>query len=354
MRDPRLHPLFRLTQMRLREIAREPGTLFWIFAFPFLLTVGLGLAFRGTGDAPPPVIGLVEPAPAAWALPLRGAGFTVVTLAADEADRRLASGALALVARASGAEDSRPPSGGVTYRFDPARPDGRLARLGVDAVLQRAWGRVDPVAVHDEASAAATAGYIDFLVPGLIGMNVMSGSMWAVGWAIVNLRVRKLLKRLLATPLRRGHLLLSLMLSRLVVLPCEIASIVLLSRLLFGARVSGSLGALMAVAALGALAFAGLAILVACRAQSIEAVTGLMNSVMLPMFVVSGVFFSASKFPHVIQPVIRLLPLTAFNDALRHVVNDGASIFTQAFPLAVLAGWAVVGSVVAVRIFRWT
>jgi len=354
MRDPRLHPLFRLTQMRLREIAREPGTLFWIFAFPFLLTVGLGLAFRGTGGPPPPVIGLVGPAPTAWAIPLRGAGFTVVTLAADEADRRLASGALALVARASGAEDSRPPGGGVTYRFDPARPDGRLARLGVDAVLQRAWGRVDPLAVHDEASAAPTAGYIDFLVPGLIGMNVMSGSMWAVGWAIVNLRVRKLLKRLLATPLRRGHLLLSLILSRLVVLPCEIASILLLSRLLFGARVSGSLGAFMAVAALGALAFAGLAILVACRAQSIEAVTGLMNSVMLPMFVTSGVFFSSARFPAVLQPLISVLPLSVLNQALRAIALEGATLGALGVPCAILAGWGVAGFTAGLRAFRWS
>jgi ABC-type multidrug transport system permease subunit len=185
-------------------------------------------------------------------------------------------------------------------------------------------------------------------------MNVMSGSMWAVGWAIVNLRVRKLLKRLLATPLRRHHLLTALILARLVVVPIEITSLIIFARLAFDVRVAGSLGALAVVALLGALSFGGVAILVASRAQNVETVTGLMNAVMLPMFVLSGVFFSAAHFPASMQPLIALLPLSALNQALRAVVVDGAALGAVAAPCAVLVAWGAVGYASGLRLFRWT
>jgi ABC-2 type transport system permease protein len=340
-------PLWRRTQMRLRELAREPGTLFWIFGFPLLLTVGLGLAFRG-GGAQPAVVGLVEPAPDAWAATLGHAGFTVRRLSEAEASRRLATGAIALVVVA-------PPAGAsVSYRFDEARPEARLARLEVDRTLQRAWGRVDPVAVRDERLVEPGARYVDFLVPGLIGMNVMQGSMWGVGWAVVNLRVRKLLKRLLATPLRRWQLLAALVLARLFVAPLEIASLVVFARLVFGVRVAGALPALAAVAMLGVLSFGGLAILVASRAQNVETVTGLMNTAMLPMFVLSGVFFSTAHFPEALQPLIAALPLSALNQALRAVVIDGASLTALASPCAILLAWGAAGYAGGLRLFRWT
>jgi ABC-2 type transport system permease protein len=343
------HPVLRLTQMRLRELAREPGTLFWIFAFPVLVTVGLGLAFRARA-APPPAVGVVAPAPEAWAAALERAGFPARRLPEAEARRRLATGALAILVAA-------PPAGaaaGVEYQLDPSRPESRLARFEVDRVLQRAWGRVDPVAVRDAPETQPGARYVDFLVPGLIGLNIMQGSMWGVGWAIVNLRVRKLLKRLLATPLRRSHLLVALVLARLVVAPIEIVSLLVFARLAFGVRVAGSLPALAAVATLGALSFGGLAILVASRAQNVETVTGLMNTVMLPMFVVSGVFFSTAHFPSALQPLIAVLPLSALNEALRAVLLDGAGLSALAAPCAILLAWGAAGYALGLRSFRWT
>jgi ABC-type polysaccharide/polyol phosphate export permease len=345
------HPMWRLTQMRLRELAREPGTLFWIFGFPLLMTIGLGLAFRSGGGAPL-AVGLVQPAPPAWTATLSGAGFDVRAVPSrDEGGRKLATGALALVVLADEAAGGH---GGVRYLFDPSREESRLARLSADAALQRAAGRVDAVTVHDEPTAEVGARYVDFLVPGLVGMNVMSGSMWAIGWAIVNLRVRKLLKRLLATPLRRGHLLASLILARLVVVPIEIASLLIFARLFFHVPVVGSLAALAAVSFLGALSFGGVAILVASRAQNLETVTGLMNAVMLPMFVLSGVFFSTAHFPEAFQPVIALLPLSALNHAIRGVMIDGAGLPALATPCAILIAWGAAGYALGLRAFRWS
>jgi ABC-2 type transport system permease protein len=341
--------LWRLTQMRLRELAREPGTLFWIFAFPLLLTLGLGLAFRG-GAGARPAVGVVAPFPEPWAAAIGAAGFPVRRLPEAEARRALATGTLALAVFAPppGASDAA-----VRYAFDPTRPGARLARLEVDRALQRAWGRVDPVAVRDERQSAPGTRYVDFLVPGLIGMNVMQGSLWGVGWAIVNLRVRKLLKRLRATPMRRSELLVAFILARLVVVPIETTSLLVFARLVFGVRVVGSLPALAAVATLGALSFGGLAILVASRAQNVESVTGLINTVMIPMFITSGVFFSNAHFPTVLQPLIAALPLSALNQALRAVVIDGAGLAALASPCAILVAWGAGGYVLGLRAFRW-
>jgi ABC-type multidrug transport system permease subunit len=342
---PRAHPLWRLTQLRLREIAREPGTLFWIFGFPVLLTVALGLAFRGAA-APAPAVAVVAAAPEAWAQALAGAGFQVQRLPRGQAEARLRAGQVSLLIAPAG--------GGVDYRFDPTRPESRLARLAADQALQRAWGRRDPVAARDDPVTQPGARYVDFLVPGLIGMNVMSGSMWAVAFGLANLRVRRLLKRLLATPMRRRHLLASMVLARVVVLPFEIGALLIFAWLAFDVHVRGSLVAVGAVAVAGSLCFGGLALLIASRAQNVETVTGLMNSVMLPMFVLSGVFFSPARFPHWMQPLLSGLPLSALNQALRAVIVDGAALSALGAPAAVLLAWGAGGYALGLRFFRWS
>lgn len=345
------HPLWQLSLLRLREIAREPGTLFWVFGFPVLLAAALGLAFSNQGKQPV-TVGVLSSAPPAIAATLRAAGLDVRLLSDADAREKLRNGQVPLVvAAAPGA--SAAGSDQVEYRFDPMRPEARLARAAADQALQRAAGRRDPLAITDRPVQEPGSRYIDFLVPGLIGMNVMSGSMWGLGWVVVNMRVRKVLKRLLATPMRRWHLLLSQTSARMVVIPFEVGALLVFARVAFGVRLNGSVVALAVVVLLGALSFSGLAILVASRAQNPETVTGLMNLVMLPMFMLSGVFFSSMRFPDLLRPVIALLPLTALNDALRAVITDGAPLLTQAAPLLVLALWGGIGWLAGLRIFRW-
>jgi len=148
--------------------------------------------------------------------------------------------------------------------------------------------------------------------------------------------------------------LLAQAIGRVASLPLEVGSVLVFARLAFDVRVAGSLLALGLVALVGALAFSGMAILVASRAENTETVSGLMNLVMLPMFVLSGVFFSASHFPDKLQPLISALPLTALNDGLRAIAVDGASLGGVARPLAVLGAWGVASFVVGLRIFRWS
>ena len=340
--------LYHLTLARVRESIREPGVLFWVFGFPILLSLGLGLAFRGRGPEPIAVGVMEGPRADDVARVLGKAGFQVQRVDEAAARIRLRAGKVALLV-VPGATPDAP----LGYRYDPAVTDGRLARVAVDDALQREAGRKDARAVRDEPVTERGSRYIDFLIPGLIGMNLMSGSMWGIGWVIVNMRLRKLLKRLMATPMRRRDLLLAQVIARMGSLPLEVGVILVFARLAFDVRVTGSWAALVVVVTAGALAFAGLAILVASRAQNSETINGLMNAVTMPMFVLSGVFFSATHFPEVIQPALALLPLTALNDGLRAVMIDGASLAQVARPLAILAAWGVGTFVAALRIFRW-
>jgi ABC-2 type transport system permease protein len=343
-------PLWALSAARIKQFLREPGALFWTFGFPLLITVALGIAFRNQGPPRVQVAVIEGPGSASVVSALaddRGLGVAVLDPA--QAAQRLRTGEVVVLV-----VPPTSPASPVVYRFDPTRPDALAARRRVDDLLQRRAGRRDPVATHDETAVARGSRYIDWLVPGLLGMQLLNGAMWGAAFNIVNARQRKLLKRLAATPMRRSDYLLSYRVSGLVFVPLQVLILFAFARLTFGVTIHGSAVAVLALSLLGSWSFAGLGLLCASRAQNSETANGLINLVTLPMMVFSGVFFSSSRFPKALQPAIRLLPMSAFNDALRHVANDGASIFTQAFPLAVLAGWAVVGSVVAVRIFRWT
>jgi len=338
-------PLAELTLARLREFLREPEALFWVFAFPVLLALALGLAFRGKAPDRIPV-GVVEgPGSAATAQALgRSPALLARVYPAPAGREALRTGKVSLLVE---------PGEGLVYNFDPTRPDARAARLEVDDALQRAAGREDPLRPREARVAEPGSRYIDFLVPGLLGLNLMGTGMWGLGFSIVNARTKKLLKRLAATPMRRGEYLLSQMLARLVFLVLEVAILVGFGWLAFGVEVRGSLAALATVSLVGAACFAGLGLLVSSRTRTVEGVSGLMNLVMLPMWLLSGTFFSWERFPDAVHPFIRALPLTALNDALRAVMTEGRPLSTMGVELGVLVLTGAASFVVAVRVFRW-
>jgi len=350
---PRPHPLVELTRARLLEFLREPEAVFWVFVFPVLLAVALGIAFR-TKPAERLRAAVVRTDPAAARLAMLLAGspdldLSLVTPA--EAARALRTGKVDVVVEGSAAGGDGPLA--VTYRFDTTRPEGRAARLAVDDALQRALGRPDRLAARDERVAQPGNRYIDFLIPGLVGLNLMGSGMWGLGFAVVQARTRKLLKRFAATPMRRSHYLLSFMLSRLIGLVLEVAVVVGFGWLLFGVAVRGSIVGLAVVSLLGSLTFAGIGLLVAARPTTIEGVSGWMNLVQLPMWLLSGSFFSYERFPAVAHPFIRALPLTALNDALRAVINEGAPLAAHWQAVGVMVAWGAVSFALALKLFRW-
>ncbi len=349
----RPRPLAELTRARVLEFVREPEAVFWVFVFPVILALGLGIAFRSVPPQMPRVAVVTDGGSLQWVAEALGASgrVQVSELGRRAADEALRTGAVDLVVEA--AEPAPRGDAEITYRFDPARSDGRVARLAVDDVLQRARGRRDPVAVGERHVTQRGARYVDFLIPGLIGLNLMGSGIWGVGFSMVTARTRKLLKRFAATPMRRPHFLLSYALSRLVFLALEVAALVGFGRLAFDVRVHGSLVDLAVVALLGAAAFSGIGLLVAARPTTIEGVSGWMNFVQLPMWLLSGSFFAYQRFPEAVQPAIRLLPLTAVNDGLRAVINEGLPLVACWHELLVLIAWGGISFVIALRIFRW-
>ncbi len=340
--------LFELTLARFRLFLREPSAVFWTFGFPVILSIALGIAFRNR--PPEPVLVDIEDGPRAEATLAALASPAVRAYVRDPARARdeLRSGKVPLVV-----VPGDPAPYPVIYRYDDTRPEGRLARAVVDDRLQRAAGRSDPLPASDEHVTDHGARYIDFLIPGLVGLNLMSSSMWGIGYLIVEMRTKKLVKRMLATPMRKTDFLLSFVVMRALFVLVEVPVLFAFGWLAFDVRIAGSWALLLAVSLLGALTFAGLGLLVASRAQNTQTVGGLMNLVMMPMFIGSGVFFATTKFPDAMQPYLRALPLTAVNDALRSVANQGAGLRDVSGAIAVLAAWGVVSFAAALKIFRW-
>ncbi|HXG12109.1 MAG TPA: ABC transporter permease [Gemmataceae bacterium] len=344
----RWYPLWQLLLARLRDFYREPEAVFWVYGFPLLLAVGLGVAF--SSKKPEPIQVDVQETDvsglSALVEQLRAAGIDAELHPAGECQRRLRIGRTALYVV--------PETDGYRYVYDEARPEAVTARYQVDAALLR-WRAGSAVNWRTTDDLVSEPGnrYIDFLMPGLMGLNIMGGGMWGVGFVIVEMRVRKLLKRLLATPMRRSDFLLSILGARLVMLLPEMGMLLLVGAWGFGMPVRGSLPTLFLVILVGASAFAGIGLLCASRAEKSETISGLMNLVMLPMWLLSGTFFSSKRFPDVAQPFIQALPLTQLNDALREVLLEGASLATVAWRLAILALWGGVGFLLALKWFRW-
>jgi ABC-2 type transport system permease protein len=338
-------PLVELTWARVHELTREPEAVFWVFVFPIVLAAILGLAFRSRPPEPLPVAIVDGPHADARAGALSsGSDVEPSVLSEEEARLALARGRVVLVVSA----DDVP-----SYSYDPTQPESRTARLAVDAALQQAAGRADAFTPHRAEVTEVGSRYVDFLVPGLLGMNLMGTGMWGIGFSLVVARNGNLLKRLIAAPVRRSQLLGAQLTSRLIFLIPEAGALLLFAYFALGVPLRGSLFLLIGVSLLGALAFSGLGLLTAARPRTIEGVSGVMNLVMVPMWIFSGIFFSTERFPAGMQPFVQALPLTALNDSLRGVMLEGSSFLSLLPELGLLAAWGVVSFVLALRFFRW-
>jgi len=340
-----------LLMARMLELKREPEVVFWVFVFPLLLALGLGIAFRNKpGDAISVAIVAgngSQDAQSMLAHSPQHDRFKPQVLDAGDARQGFRLGKFDLVVESDGKD-------GFQYRYDPARPESVLAKTEVNDALQAAAGRKDAVTTTAVTSSEPGSRYIDFLIPGLLGMNLMNSGMWSIGFALVDMRQRKLLKRFVGTPMRRGDFLLALASSRLILMIIEIGLLLAFGVIFFHMRVLGSIGAIALIAAMGSLTFGGVGLLTASRAQKIESVSGLINLVMMPMWIFSGVFFSYERFPAVIHPLIKALPLTALNDALRASILEGTPLFHQWPRLLIMGLWGGISFVLALKWFRWT
>ncbi len=368
-------PLVELTAARAKEFVREPEAIFWVFAVPIIFSIVLGFAFRAKPpDRIPVAIAAhamtgadgADPAAAATLAALARSPFLAPRVYPEAAAREaLRTGKASLLVEPGGSLQVEPagslpvaPGGSssavpLTFQFDPTQPESRIARLEATDALERAAGRADVLPVRAVEVSEKGSRYIDFLIPGLLGMNLMGTGIWSLSFSITNARNRRILKRLVATPMRRSDFLLAQILARLVFLAVEVALLVGFGWLAFGVAVRGSLLLLIAVCLVGAMCFCGIGLLIGSRVTTMEGASGLANLVMLPMWLCSGVFFSADRFPAKAQPFIQALPLTQCNNALRAIMNEAKPFSAVAPAMAVLALWAVVSFAVALRIFKW-
>ena len=332
-----------LTRVRVLGFIREREAIFWVFVFPMVLAAVLGFAFR-SGKVQPSKVAVVAGDGAGALVELFEADDELTPQLFESRDEALAK------VRKAAVDGMVEPGDPPRLTFDPGRAEAATARLRVQRAL-------DPSSDAEHVTLAPLtekgSRYIDFLFPGLLGMNLMGTGIWGIGFAIADVRRRGFLRRLLVTPMHKSSFFSAFMLSRLVFLVMEIGVLAAFGAWILGVPFHGDVFSFGVVCLVGALTFAGLGILIASRVRTMEGASGLMNLTMMPMWLASGVFFSYERFPEALHPLIRLLPLTALNDAMRAIMIDGESVLTRGPELAVMGVWCVVCFVVALRVFRW-
>lgn len=338
-----------IARTTMRDFWRTPEAVFWSYAFPLGMALVLGFAFREQPRAPV-AVAVVQAGEGAAESSVVGAlradaRFEVASMDADAAQRALTLGRATVVVHVLAT--------GPRLELDPTRPDAELAELLVRHRLQEAAGRKDPLTVGVDSVVRPGARYIDFLVPGLVGLNLLGMGMFGVGFNLVQMRVRKTLRRLAVTPMGRTEFFLGFMLTRLLLsLPASII-VVLFGQVVFGVPVNGSWLALILLMVVGGLAFSGIGLLLGSRAKTIEGASGIMNVVQMPMWLIGGVFFSNQRFPGVLQTLVDAVPMSLATDGMRGVMLEGKGCAEALVPILALLSVGVVCLAIAVRIFRW-
>jgi len=319
--------------------------LFWMVLFPIVMSVAMAIAFPSGGGQSVRVGLIAGPHTDALRKTLASSKDIVVReLSADDQMRALRNGDVHVIV-----VGGNPP----TYRFDPTREESKLAQLVVDDVLKRAAGRADPWEAREELIEVPGSRYVDWLIPGIISLGIMNNGLWSIGFMTVQARLRKLLKRLAASPMRKRDFLMAPIIARLAFLGPEVAVPLLFGWIAFDMPIRGGIASIAIVSIAGALMWGALGMLMGSRARTFEAASGLMNLMSVPMWVLSGVFFSSSNFPEVVQPVIQALPLTALIDAMRGVILEGATLASLWHELAIIGAWTIAPFAIALKIFRW-
>lgn len=339
---------FNLAAIQFKEFYREPSVLFWGFLFPLLIAGTLGLAFMNR-PALEKTIAVVNQGALERTLRStldslsRQGGLNFVFMKKEEAELRLKRGGLSVIIEKS-------PNGEMVFHYDPENSDARLTYLlAANALLSVESGET----FREEFITAKGNRYIDFLIPGLIAMGIMNSCLWGIGWNLIDYRIKKLMRRMIATPMRRSVFLVSQAISRGILLVIEAGSIFIFASLAFDVEVQGNFLALLLVFLAGFIAFAGLAVLVASRARHSQVGNGLINAASMPMMILSGIFFSYQNFPDWAAGIIRFLPLTLLADGMREVFNEGASfqhIWLEALLLLAMGAAFFAGGL---KIFKW-
>lgn len=372
----RFGQLWQLTRSMAMELLREPGVLFWGILFPILMSAGLGLAFTKKSDTIRKVAivgsGETHANDSAsltrflkssceqnrsqkeddfrWKYTMKderlgNSIFLFYEMDWDKAMVQLKRGTINLLIKSN--------SETVEYHFDPLNPDAELTYLKLGGMIGQ--GSSVPVSSNAEIRPLTVTGtrYIDFLIPGLVTMGVMMSCMWGISYGLIEKRSKKLLRRLVATPMKKSHFLIALITVRVAMNFIEAAAIVIFALIAFKMKIQGDIPALFAMFLAGNIAFAGIAVLVSSHTSNTEVGNGLINFIIFPMMILSGIFFSYHNFPDWSIGVISSLPLTMLTDGIRSIFNEGAGIREVFIPILVLSATGIVFFTAGLKIFKW-
>jgi len=374
----RLYQLWQLTAAEFRETVREPGVLFWGILFPILMSLGLGIAFTKKADVVRKVA-VIKPAqniPVSdsssalyrfldkscennssavkdaykWKLILKDDKLGNSIFYFYETDWQnsmmmLKRGTVNVVLIGNGKL--------TEYHFDPLNSDAQISYLKLNTLI--GTGKIIESDNNQEIKPLTVTGtrYIDFLVPGLVSMGVMMSCMWGISYGIIEKRSKKLLRRLVATPMRKSHFLIAMIMVRIAMNFIESSVLIVFALVVFKMQIQGDITALFAIFLAGNIAFAGIAVFFSSHTSNTEVGNGLINAVVMPMMVLSGIFFSYHNFPDWSIPVIQKLPLTMLADGVRSIVNEGAGYAQIGLPILILTATGVVFFSAGLKIFKW-
>ncbi|MDR2497330.1 MAG: ABC transporter permease [Tannerellaceae bacterium] len=359
--------LFELIRTFWLETIREPETLFWGIVFPVLISIGLGLAFTQKSEEKFQVLVISErPTELDSVLAIYGrAGeykgrpaqvWRVTDKVLGNAEFNFVRSDLrsAIVSLKRGEADVMigDTLGALRYHFDPHNSQAQLVYMKLSAMLKSPSVRTEDSSPVEPITLKGVR-YIDFLIPGLIAFGLMGSMMWGVSYTIIERRSQKLLRRMVATPMRKSNYLISLMAVRTFMNIIEALILIAFAALIFGITVQGNIAALITLYMAGNLAFAGIAILISSRTHKTEVGTGLINLVQMPMMILSGIFFSYHNFPDWSIGFIRLLPLTAMADGIRSIFNEGAGWMEILSPTLALSVLGVSCFIIGMKRFKW-
>tara|TARA_Y100001980_G_C14556910_1_gene353408 strand:+ start:44112 stop:45167 length:1056 start_codon:yes stop_codon:yes gene_type:complete len=350
-----MRQLILLTGVELKEYIREPGVLFWAIFFPILLALGLGLAFSGGGEMEKTVAIVCADTDCTFPYDLseeskgkllgnEKIGYTRYQFEKtswDESILMLKKGMISMILKVDG-ED-------IQYHFDPNNAEANYAYLQLSAAIKGEAPDPGNITVLEQAGTR----YIDFLIPGLLAMGVMMSCMWGISYSNVDRRNKKLLRRMVATPMKKYNYVASQLVSRLMLSAIEVLLLVGITKWIFDISVTGSILAVVLLVIAGNVAFTGLAILIASRTANTQIANGLINLVVMPMMIMSGIYFSYHNFPDFMIAVIQFLPLTILADSIRTVFLEGATLINVLPQMISLFVFGLVSYGLGIRIYKW-
>ena len=372
--------LFELISAYFKEIIREPGVLFWGIAFPILMSLGLGIAFTKKPDI---VRNVAVIASSQSVSQMSDSSDKIISFLQNHAEKTETSGSAAetykiiipdaklgnttflfqmttwqnamdLLKRGNLGIILDEKNGQMQYHFDPMNPDAQLTYLKLTELFGEK-GRQSNLLKETNVEPLTVSGtrYIDFLVPGLIAMGIMMSCMWGLSYGIIDKRSKKLLRRMVATPMRKSYFLIALITVRVGMNFVESSLLFLFAALVFNITIQGNIAALIIIFLAGNIAFAGIAIFISSHTGNTEIGNGLINVVVLPMMVLSGIFFSYHNFPDWSIPFIKLIPLTMLADGIRSIFIEGAGFAQNTVPTIILLAIGVFFFSTGLKLFKW-